>query len=189
MSTVPNTGSVVPHSGPLRYLYDTAQADDIEWKDSAFWQKFMQIEFNSQDRYSVLAEQSPDGSRRRVDLTVLEHGHYGETITLIVLEARRRGNSDIGKLETDTLDAATRYLTFSGAAVVYAMSTWGTKARCWYVQRAPSMELVPMFGEGKGSRREYVDADSSKGFMIAHSCRYIRGEIEWEDIETQGDSQ
>ena len=174
-------GSAVPAKGALRFLYQRALEDNIDWKASAFWQKFFQEEFPS-PAYSVLYQQSPDESKLMVDIMVLNHGQNNGAVAVLVVQCTQESDADIKRLERATLDAAQRYLDHSGQRLVYAMSTSHVRARAWLVQHSPLMKLEPLFGADAGCRSEYVDAGGSDGYLMSKCCSFLRGETSLEEI-------
>ena len=173
----------IPSVGPLRYWYNRAQSIDLEFAASAFWQTLLQLQFPLLG-YSVIGEQSPDNnSRRRIDVTVFYHEDEDDTTaTLLLVEIKRRGHANVNTVEEQAQRGAGIHLESSQADVVYVLTTWGTRARVWYVRRAEPDQLQPLFGGAAGQRRDYVEINSAAGTMIYNGFRYMRGEIEFEDI-------
>lgn len=130
------------------------------------------------------AQQAPnDSSRDRVDITVRylrgdEHNKF--MATLMVCEVKRLGTGELKEVEKQVQKAAKSYLDSTGDALVYCITAWGVKARCWLVQRADvQSKLQPMFGPDKSACKEaYIDANSDEAVYINASISYIKGESE-----------
>lgn len=155
----------------------------FEFASSAIHQAFLQQAFPFPE-YSVIGEQSPnDKSRRRVDTVVSYHEEeYDESTTLVLCEFKR-DEKDVQEVEDQVVSAAKIWLRAYKGAQVFAYTTRGVKARTWYVNKKENCKLEPLFGGEKGHKDEYVDISGSKSHLILNSFAYMRGEIDFQDIE------
>lgn len=129
--------SIVPQRGIVRKLYENANNDDIEYKSSAFWQGLLQMYYRVEEDYLPLCEQSPDGGRSRVDITIVRYdAEYHEIVICKVVEAKRIGGNSPKAAEVDVLASAMKVLEYTDTQFLYAMSTWGTKFRLWLVDKS-----------------------------------------------------
>jgi hypothetical protein len=143
--------SIVPREGLLRKYFEEA-VQDIEYKSSAFWQVYLQRAFHGLDTYSVTAELSPDGSRRRVDMAVKRYDDAHHTFTVVLWVECKRPSGSIREIETQALDAALRCIATDNLLFIYAVITVGVSFRIWYVERG-SKSLQPFHGTAEVADR------------------------------------
>ncbi|PHH59149.1 hypothetical protein CDD81_3694 [Ophiocordyceps australis] len=161
----------------LQCLYQEAQNHDIEYKAKNFWQNFLIQEFPITQNYLVNSkmsnsEVSPDGeSNTRLDLSVgrvLGEYPYRTHPTLM-----------LKKVEDQLGQGAKRYLEKSGEEFVYGMTSWGTKARVWIIERSGNhyrMRHLYFGSVGQADRSSYVDATDDCAYYISCFVAYIKGE-------------
>jgi hypothetical protein len=120
--------SIVRREGLLRKHFEEA-VQDIEYKPSAFWQAYLQRAFHELDTYSVTAELSPDGSRRRANMVMKRYDDGHHTFTVILWVECKRPSRSIREVETQALDAALRCIATDNLLFIYAMTTVGVSFR------------------------------------------------------------
>lgn len=114
--------SIVPREGLLRKHFEEAERN-IEYTSSAFWQAYFQRAFPEMDTYSVTAESSPDGSRRRADMVMKKYDHDHHTFTALLWIECKRPTGSIREVETQALDAALRCIGADNLLWIYAVTT------------------------------------------------------------------
>lgn len=176
-----STGSLLTND-VLLILYQEAQGHDIEYKAKNFWQNLIIQEFPPNRRFTVNSEWSPDGqSRTRVDLCVglVSHQYHH---TLLLLEAKRTGQGakPIKEVEEQLKRAAKTYLQSYRSQIVYGMTTWGLKARCWIfeLEANDKVKRTAYFGDTamEHSREEYIDANDERAYFISLFFAKVRGD-------------
>lgn len=163
----------------LRYSYNKAVSHDIEYQSDKFWLNYLRDAFPTSENYLLGAQQAPDDSdsRDRIDITVQQVQDDGTTAPAIMFcEVKRKGTGEVRAVEKQVKKAAKTYLRTSEGELVYCITAWGVKARCWVVQ-SPDCILQPMFGPDESGRKDaYIDADSEEAIWITHSILYMKGE-------------
>ena len=90
--------------------------------------------------------------------------------TLCIVECKAQSSpGNIQEIETQAYTACIEYLNQGAIDSIYAMTTVGTKARCWIVEDK-TRRLDPMFGGQKMADLErYVEAHSSEASTITNA--------------------
>ncbi|KJZ70293.1 hypothetical protein HIM_10300 [Hirsutella minnesotensis 3608] len=165
----------------LWVLYQEVHGHDIEYKAKNFWQNILIRQFPWNLNYTVNSEVSPDGDdRTRVDLSIgqIREEHHQ---TLLFLEAKRtgQGNALIHEAEEQLERGAKKFLEKSGSRLLYGMTTWGTKARCWIFERRSggSFKKTPFYGKYQENLKDtYIDAHSERAYYISLFFSIVRDE-------------
>lgn len=168
----------------LSVLYREAQAHDIEFKAKNFWQNLLIQQFPPNLSYTVNSEWSPDGeSRTRVDLSVgLVNQQYHHTLLLFEAKRTGAGTKPIKDVEEQLKRAAKTYLRSYRSQIVYGMTTWGLKARCWIFELDVNgkVKRTAYFGgdtEVEHSKEEYIDANDERAYFISLFFAKVRGDV------------
>ncbi|CZT43170.1 uncharacterized protein RSE6_03164 [Rhynchosporium secalis] len=165
--------SVVPREGLLRKHFEEA-VQDIEYKSSAFWQAYFQRAFPEVDTYSVTAESSPDGSRRRVDMVVKKYDVHHHTFTALLWIECKRPTGSVREVETQALDAALRCITADNLLWIYAITTVGVSFRTWIVE-SDNYSLQPLHGTADlPDRRQYIYADTDGAYELTKTINLVK---------------
>ncbi|KEY63893.1 hypothetical protein S7711_11565 [Stachybotrys chartarum IBT 7711] len=174
----------------LEFLYNESLNDDIEYKDSAFWQHYLILKFPPNERYIVSHEHSPDNKdRQRVDIKVRYlDPHANTAITLLMTECKRKGTSKFKELEPQLSRYAESYFNANPSAeYVYGMTVWGIKARVWtaspvwkerhghYILKEVILE--PSFGPATlNDKNSYIDAGHVYAWYIEAAINDIKNQ-------------
>lgn len=176
-----STGSLLTNE-VLAVMYREAQGHDIEFRAKNFWQNLLIQQFPPNQRYTVNSEWSPDGeSRTRVDLAIglVSHQYHH---TLLLSEAKRTGAGakPIKDVEKQLERAAKTYLQSYRSQIVYGMTTWGLRARCWIFELEANGKVnrTAYFGdtEVEHSKEEYIDANDERAYFISLFLAKVRGD-------------
>jgi hypothetical protein len=165
--------SIVPRHGLLRKHYEEAE-QNIEYTSSAFWQAYLQRAFHEVDTYSVTAESSPDGSRRRVDMVVKKYDPDHHTFTALLWVEFKRPTGSVLEVETQALDAALRCIAADNLLWIYAITTVGVSFRTWLVER-DTTALQPMHGTAvRADRQQYINADTDGAYELTKTINLVK---------------
>ena len=167
--------SIVPRQGLLRKHFEEAELN-IEYKLSAFWQAYFQRAFPETDTYSVTAESSPDGSRRRVDMVVKKYDRDHHTFAALLWIECKRPTGSVQEVETQALDAALRCIAADSLLWIYAITTIGVSFRTWLVDR-DTTALQPLHGTAVlADRRQYVGADTDGAYELTKTINLVKAQ-------------
>ena len=165
--------SIVPREGLLRKHFEEA-VQNIEYKSSAFWQAYFQRAFPEVDTYSVTAESSPDGSRRRVDMVVKKYDSDHHTFTALLWIECKRPTGSVREVETQALDAALRCIAADNLLWIYAITTVGISFRTWLVESGTN-SLQPLHGTAEwADRQQYINVDTDSAYELTKTISLVK---------------
>ncbi|RMD39717.1 hypothetical protein DV735_g5411, partial [Chaetothyriales sp. CBS 134920] len=129
--------------------------------------------------WSVAPEQSPDETRRRVDLVIKCLDDKNNNIRVLCFIEAKVHNARLSQaklVEKQAIDACERYVQTYDQVNLYVMTIIGTKARPWTYERGDS-QLAPIDPEDMHSedpRQDYIEMHSSDGNKIASAFERMK---------------
>lgn len=149
----------------LRKLYEDAHREGALEQDAvALWRHILKSEFRD-EHFVHDTERRPEWKdRTRSDMVVRYVGEDNEWVILLWYEAKRGSSlSELKEVQTQVLYNCRKTLETSRVNRVYALTTLGTTAKAWQLQKGDAMmvDLLPGYG--------YIDANSSHGHRL-RSC-------------------
>lgn len=151
----------------LMALWKTVNAAvDSEWPSKTFWNQLLSKYIFPGKEFVVAQEEPPSSanSRNRIDI-IVKYADVHQGISVLCFIESKRPNTYIALLEEaelQALNACVSYVHQNKTQYVYAMTTYGTRARQW-IYNPSSDNLVPLDGNGSlsVSKDSYVEASTA----------------------------
>ncbi|KAF7866692.1 hypothetical protein EAF04_005534 [Stromatinia cepivora] len=167
----------------IRRLWEDAQAS-LEYSSTRFWEyAFKEFLFNGPDwnNPSQQAYTPKSGDNRRCDSIIERYDPIKkkwETIMFHEAKLDSASEADIDVCEKQAYNACSAFLDyFPERNTIFAMTTWGTKARLWVLYRDDTVLTPWTPGEGSGNRH-YIEASSNDAAILKKSLKILH---KWKD--------